>query len=86
MHTHTLYVYVCVCTYDYWYMCAYVRISFFQRLRQPSPVVPALQNKIASKLQRPPSVDSIINSYIQVYTFYYDLLILAKLFLVGGIE
>ncbi|XP_053785350.1 centrosome and spindle pole-associated protein 1 isoform X8 [Desmodus rotundus] len=36
-----------------------------KRLRQPSPVVPALQNKIASKLQRPPSVDSIINSYIQ---------------------
>uniref|UniRef100_A0A8C3YJN0 Centrosome and spindle pole associated protein 1 n=1 Tax=Catagonus wagneri TaxID=51154 RepID=A0A8C3YJN0_9CETA len=36
-----------------------------QRLRQPSPVVPALQNKIASKLQRPPSVDSIITSFIQ---------------------
>ncbi|KAF6099030.1 centrosome and spindle pole associated protein 1 [Phyllostomus discolor] len=36
-----------------------------KRLRQPSPVVPALQNKIASKVQRPPSVDSIINSYIQ---------------------
>ncbi|XP_073085713.1 centrosome and spindle pole-associated protein 1 isoform X2 [Manis javanica] len=31
-------------------------------LRQPSPIVPALQNKIASKLQRPPSVDSIISS------------------------
>ncbi|XP_026983758.1 centrosome and spindle pole-associated protein 1 isoform X3 [Sagmatias obliquidens] len=37
----------------------------FQHLRQPSPVVPALQNKIASKLQRPPSVDSIITSFIQ---------------------
>ncbi|XP_068381789.1 centrosome and spindle pole-associated protein 1 isoform X11 [Eschrichtius robustus] len=36
-----------------------------KRLRQPSPVVPALQNKIASKLQRPPSVDSIITSFIQ---------------------
>uniref|UniRef100_A0A8C8WX91 Centrosome and spindle pole associated protein 1 n=1 Tax=Panthera leo TaxID=9689 RepID=A0A8C8WX91_PANLE len=36
-----------------------------KRLRQPSPVVPALQNKIASKLQRPPSVDSIISSFIQ---------------------
>nr|XP_020144421.1 centrosome and spindle pole-associated protein 1 isoform X3 [Microcebus murinus] len=35
-----------------------------KHLRQPSPVVPALQNKIASKLQRPPSVDSIISSYI----------------------
>ncbi|XP_073924669.1 centrosome and spindle pole-associated protein 1 isoform X4 [Castor canadensis] len=35
-----------------------------KRLRQPSPVVPALQNKIASKLQRPPSVDSIISSFI----------------------
>ncbi|XP_036089175.1 centrosome and spindle pole-associated protein 1 isoform X2 [Rousettus aegyptiacus] len=34
-------------------------------LRQPSPVVPALQNKIASKLPRPPSVDSIISSFIQ---------------------
>ncbi|XP_048638914.1 centrosome and spindle pole-associated protein 1 isoform X3 [Marmota marmota marmota] len=34
------------------------------RLRQPSPVVPALQNKITSKLQRPPSVDSIISSFI----------------------
>ncbi|KAM6171225.1 centrosome and spindle pole-associated protein 1 isoform 4-T4 [Erethizon dorsatum] len=33
-------------------------------LRQPSPVVPALQNKITSKLQRPPSVDSIISSFI----------------------
>ncbi|XP_008072514.2 centrosome and spindle pole-associated protein 1 [Carlito syrichta] len=33
-----------------------------KHLRQPSPVVPALQNKIASKLQRPPSVDSIISS------------------------
>ncbi|KAM7075883.1 centrosome and spindle pole-associated protein 1 isoform 2-T2 [Molossus nigricans] len=36
-----------------------------KRLRQPSPVVPALQNKMASKLRRPPSVDSIINSVIQ---------------------
>nr|XP_012418523.1 PREDICTED: centrosome and spindle pole-associated protein 1 isoform X3 [Odobenus rosmarus divergens] len=36
-----------------------------KRLRQPSPVVPALQNKIANKLQRPPSVDSIISSFIQ---------------------
>ncbi|XP_020944935.1 centrosome and spindle pole-associated protein 1 isoform X12 [Sus scrofa] len=36
-----------------------------KRLRQPSPVVPALQNKIASKLQRPPSVDSILTSFIQ---------------------
>ncbi|XP_048214661.1 centrosome and spindle pole-associated protein 1 isoform X2 [Perognathus longimembris pacificus] len=35
-----------------------------KRLRQPSPVVPALQNKIANKLQRPPSVDSIISSFI----------------------
>ncbi|XP_032982603.1 centrosome and spindle pole-associated protein 1 isoform X4 [Rhinolophus ferrumequinum] len=36
-----------------------------KHLRQPSPVVPALQNKIASKLQRPPSVDSIISSFTQ---------------------
>ncbi|XP_077607899.1 centrosome and spindle pole-associated protein 1 isoform X9 [Crocuta crocuta] len=36
-----------------------------KRLRQPSPVIPALQNRIASKLQRPPSVDSIISSFIQ---------------------
>ncbi|XP_075405719.1 centrosome and spindle pole-associated protein 1 isoform X3 [Tenrec ecaudatus] len=36
-----------------------------QHLRQPSPAVPALQNKISSKLQRPPSVDSIINSFIR---------------------
>ncbi|XP_044101442.1 centrosome and spindle pole-associated protein 1 isoform X9 [Neovison vison] len=36
-----------------------------KRLRPPSPVVPALQNKIASRLQRPPSVDSIISSFIQ---------------------
>ncbi|XP_073748953.1 centrosome and spindle pole-associated protein 1 isoform X3 [Callorhinus ursinus] len=36
-----------------------------KRLRQPSPVVPALQNKIANRLQRPPSVDSIISSFIQ---------------------
>ncbi|XP_066122365.1 centrosome and spindle pole-associated protein 1 isoform X8 [Saccopteryx bilineata] len=36
-----------------------------KHLRQPSPVVPALQNKLASKLQRPPSVDSIISSFIQ---------------------
>nr|XP_037856369.1 centrosome and spindle pole-associated protein 1 isoform X15 [Chlorocebus sabaeus] len=35
-----------------------------KRLRQPSPIVPALQNKIASKLRRPPSVDSIIRSFI----------------------
>lgn len=34
-------------------------------MRQPSPVVPALQNKIASKPQRPPSVDSIISSFMQ---------------------
>nr|XP_012319100.1 centrosome and spindle pole-associated protein 1 isoform X5 [Aotus nancymaae] len=36
-----------------------------KRLRQPSPVVPALQNKIASRLQRPPSTDSIISSFIR---------------------
>ncbi|KAM8787098.1 centrosome and spindle pole-associated protein 1 isoform 2-T3 [Rhynchonycteris naso] len=36
-----------------------------KHLRQPSPVVPALQNKLASRLQRPPSVDSIISSLIQ---------------------
>ncbi|XP_039102905.1 centrosome and spindle pole-associated protein 1 isoform X5 [Hyaena hyaena] len=36
-----------------------------KRLRQPSPVIPALQNRIASKLQRPPSVDSIVSSFIQ---------------------
>ncbi|XP_045151729.1 centrosome and spindle pole-associated protein 1 isoform X6 [Echinops telfairi] len=36
-----------------------------KHLRQPSPAVPALQNKISSKLQRPPSVDSIINSFIR---------------------
>uniref|UniRef100_A0AAA9TSH5 Centrosome and spindle pole associated protein 1 n=1 Tax=Bos taurus TaxID=9913 RepID=A0AAA9TSH5_BOVIN len=36
-----------------------------KHLRQPSPVVPALQNKIASRLQRPPSVDSIITSFTQ---------------------
>ncbi|XP_032152164.1 centrosome and spindle pole-associated protein 1 isoform X5 [Sapajus apella] len=36
-----------------------------KRLRQPSPVVPALQNKIASRLQRPPSIDSIISSFIR---------------------
>ncbi|XP_023578156.1 centrosome and spindle pole-associated protein 1 [Octodon degus] len=35
-----------------------------KHLRQASPVVPALQNKITSKLQRPPSVDSIISSFI----------------------
>ncbi|XP_023373313.1 centrosome and spindle pole-associated protein 1 isoform X2 [Otolemur garnettii] len=35
-----------------------------KRSRQPSPVVPALQNKISSKPQRPPSVDSIISSFI----------------------
>ncbi|KAL6050667.1 hypothetical protein STEG23_014067, partial [Scotinomys teguina] len=35
-----------------------------KHLRQPSPVVPALQNKIASKSQRPPSVDTIISSFI----------------------
>ncbi|KAM4865144.1 centrosome and spindle pole-associated protein 1 isoform 1-T1 [Thomomys bottae] len=35
-----------------------------KHLRQPSPVVPALQNKMASKLPRPPSVDSIISSFI----------------------
>ncbi|XP_076780493.1 centrosome and spindle pole-associated protein 1 isoform X4 [Arvicanthis niloticus] len=35
-----------------------------KHLREPSPVVPALQNKIASKLQRPPSVDTIISSFI----------------------
>ncbi|XP_045416507.1 centrosome and spindle pole-associated protein 1 isoform X2 [Lemur catta] len=35
-----------------------------KHFRQPSPVVPALQNKIASKFQRPPSVDSIISSFI----------------------
>ncbi|PNI40528.1 CSPP1 isoform 3 [Pan troglodytes] len=37
-----------------------------KRMRQPSPIVPALQNKIASKLQRPPSVDSIIRSFIHI--------------------
>ncbi|XP_023611194.1 centrosome and spindle pole-associated protein 1 isoform X8 [Myotis lucifugus] len=36
-----------------------------KRLKPPSPVVPALQNKIAGKLQRPPSVDSIISAFIQ---------------------
>ncbi|XP_043339413.1 centrosome and spindle pole-associated protein 1 isoform X9 [Cervus canadensis] len=36
-----------------------------KHLRQPSPVVPALQNKIASRLQRPPSVDSIVTSFTQ---------------------
>ncbi|XP_036194354.1 centrosome and spindle pole-associated protein 1 isoform X10 [Myotis myotis] len=36
-----------------------------KRLKQPSPVVPALQNKIAGKLQRPPSADSIISAFIQ---------------------
>ncbi|XP_055287703.1 centrosome and spindle pole-associated protein 1 isoform X6 [Moschus berezovskii] len=36
-----------------------------KHLRQPSPVVPALRNKIASRLQRPPSVDSIITSFTQ---------------------
>ncbi|XP_036292987.1 centrosome and spindle pole-associated protein 1 isoform X2 [Pipistrellus kuhlii] len=36
-----------------------------KRLRQPSPVVPALQNKIAGKLQRPPSVDSVMSAFIQ---------------------
>ncbi|XP_077023059.1 centrosome and spindle pole-associated protein 1 isoform X6 [Tamandua tetradactyla] len=36
-----------------------------KHFRQPSPVVPALQNKLASKLQRPPSVDTIISSFIQ---------------------
>ncbi|XP_031222688.1 centrosome and spindle pole-associated protein 1 isoform X3 [Mastomys coucha] len=35
-----------------------------KHMRQPSPAVPALQNKIASKLQRPPSVDTIISSFI----------------------
>nr|XP_042126646.1 centrosome and spindle pole-associated protein 1 isoform X17 [Peromyscus maniculatus bairdii] len=35
-----------------------------KHLRQPSPVVPALQNKMASKAQRPPSVDTIISSFI----------------------
>nr|XP_048276450.1 centrosome and spindle pole-associated protein 1 isoform X9 [Myodes glareolus] len=35
-----------------------------KQLRQPSPVVPALQNKTASKVQRPPSVDTIISSFI----------------------
>ncbi|XP_021111708.1 centrosome and spindle pole-associated protein 1 isoform X5 [Heterocephalus glaber] len=35
-----------------------------KHLRHPSPVVPALQNKITSKRQRPPSVDSIISSFI----------------------
>nr|CAE47426.1 centrosome spindle pole associated protein [Homo sapiens] len=35
-----------------------------KHMRQPSPIVPALQNKIASKLQRPPSVDSTIRSFI----------------------
>ncbi|XP_037658500.1 centrosome and spindle pole-associated protein 1 isoform X3 [Choloepus didactylus] len=36
-----------------------------KHVRQPSPVVPALQNKLASRLQRPPSVDTIISSFIQ---------------------
>ncbi|XP_036034424.1 centrosome and spindle pole-associated protein 1 [Onychomys torridus] len=35
-----------------------------KHLRQPSPVVPALQNKMASKPQRPPSVNTIISSFI----------------------
>uniref|UniRef100_M3YFN2 Centrosome and spindle pole associated protein 1 n=1 Tax=Mustela putorius furo TaxID=9669 RepID=M3YFN2_MUSPF len=37
------------------------KVSF----RQKFSLVPALQNKIASRLQRPPSVDSIISSFIQ---------------------
>ena len=81
-HRHTLggvCVCVCVCIYIYLF-------SPPQRLRQPSPVVPALQNKIASKLQRPPSVDSIITSFIQVYTLSFDLFIFAKLFWIAGIE
>lgn len=73
---------VCVCVHIYF--CFFV--SLFQHLRQPSPVVPALQNKIASKLQRPPSVDSIISSFIQVYTFSFDLLMLAKLFWIGELN
>ncbi|XP_006880504.1 PREDICTED: centrosome and spindle pole-associated protein 1 [Elephantulus edwardii] len=36
-----------------------------KHVRQPSPVVPALQNKMGSRLQRPPSVDSIINSFLR---------------------
>ncbi|XP_065759574.1 centrosome and spindle pole-associated protein 1 isoform X10 [Muntiacus reevesi] len=36
-----------------------------KQLRQPSPVIPALRNKIASRLQRPPSVDSITTSFTQ---------------------
>ncbi|XP_012376135.2 centrosome and spindle pole-associated protein 1 isoform X3 [Dasypus novemcinctus] len=36
-----------------------------KHLRQPSPVVPALQNKLASRFQRPPSVDTVISSFIQ---------------------
>lgn len=35
------------------------------RMRQPSPVVPALQNKMAGKLQTPPSADSIISCFSQ---------------------
>lgn len=71
---------MCLCVY------IFIFISLFQLLRQPSPVVPALQNKIASKLPRPPSVDSIISSFIQVYTFSFDLLILAKLFWIGELN
>lgn len=36
-----------------------------KHVRQPSPVVPALQNKIAGKLQRPPSADSIMSAFIR---------------------
>ncbi|KAB0371559.1 hypothetical protein FD755_016497 [Muntiacus reevesi] len=36
-----------------------------KHLRQPSPVIPALRNKIASRLQRPPSADSITTSFTQ---------------------
>jgi hypothetical protein len=60
----------------YVYIHIYVQKSFFfQHLRQPSPVVPALQNKIASKLQRPPSVDTIISSFIHVHTFFSGLIL-----------
>ena len=79
-HTNMLgyvYIHIDIC----WGVCVYMHIYIYiyfpplsphQHLRQPSPVVPALQNKIASRLQRPPSVDSIITSFTQVYVFSFD--------------
>ncbi|MXQ91876.1 hypothetical protein E5288_WYG019621 [Bos mutus] len=57
------------CLFDHGFKHYYERENMIgedtKHLRQPSPVVPALQNKIASRLQRPPSVDSIITSFTQ---------------------